>query len=116
MKSPSNEDPLQYDPSRIYIELIATGEHWSNADAAAWLLEETRKPVLAEIKLRSDEKSDAARETVALASTEYREHVAAMVEARRVANLARVRYDAVRMLAEMRRTEQATRRAEMQLV
>lgn len=108
-------DPTALDPARAYAEIISTGESWADAEAGASLLEETRKSVLAELKLRSDEKSDAARETVALASHNYRTHVETMVEARHKANLARVRYEAARTLAELRRTEAATRRVEMQL-
>ena len=110
-----DHDPLRLDGTRVYAELVATGTEWAEADAAASLLEETKKVTLAELKTRSGEKSDAARETEALASAPYRGHVEAMVAARRAANLARVKYDATKTLAEMRRTEAATRRVEMQL-
>ena len=59
--------------------------------------------------------SVAAAEKAAYASEKYYTHINAMVEARREANRARVRYDSLRVYAELRRTTEATRRAEMQL-
>lgn len=97
---------------RAYDALVKAGEEWADKDAAATLLEETRKSVLAKIKNESGEKSDAAKETIALCAGEYLAHVESMVEARRVANKARVRYDSAKTLAELRRSEEATRRAE----
>jgi hypothetical protein len=104
-----------FSPELVYAELLKSGEAWADADAAATLLEETLRSVRSELKLDSSEKSDAARETEALASPSFKAHVVSMVEARRVANRARVGYDAVRTLADLRRSEHATRRAEAQL-
>lgn len=102
------------DSDRAYEALVRAGDDWADKDAAANLLEEAKKSVLAEVKLSSaDLKSEAAKESVALASDTYRKHVASMIEARKQANRARVRYDAAKVLAEMRRSEESTRRAEM---
>lgn len=111
-------DPIldSFQPERIYAALVEAGNLWSDANAAADLMEETKKAVLSEIKLNVDEKSDAAKECAALASGRYREHVTAMVAARQQANRARVAYDAAKTLAELRRSEIATRRAELQFV
>jgi hypothetical protein len=103
------------DSDRAYEALVSAGEDWADKDAAANLLEETRKSVLAKLKNESDAKSDAARESEALMKQEYRVHVEAMIEARRQANRARVKYDSAKVLAEMRRSEESTRRAEMTL-
>lgn len=92
--------------------LVQAGEDWADKDAAATLLEETKKSVLAEIKAKAGAKSDAAAETIALCDKGYKEHIKSMVEARRVANRAKVRYDSAKTLAELRRSEEATRRAE----
>ena len=104
------------DGSKAYAELLDAGNDWCDKDAAADLLEEQKHSVLSEIKLSSDERSDAARETWARANFRYRQFLEAMIEARRLANRARVRYDAVKTLAELRRTEESTRRAELQFV
>lgn len=105
--------PDKLDSDRAYDALVKSGEDWADKDAAASLLEETKKTVLAKLKNEAGLKSDAANETVALATDDYRAHLEYMVEARRVANKARVRYDSAKTLAEMRRSEESTRRAEM---
>ena len=109
-------DAASFDPARMYHELLRTGGDWADKDAAASMYEEAKSSVLAELKCQSQEKSDAAKETEAKASTAYRQHIESMVEARREATHARVRYDAVKTLAEMRRTEQSNLRAELALV
>jgi hypothetical protein len=103
---------LEFDPNRIYHEIVTAGEEWSDKDAAANLLEETRKTILAELVNGTGAGSMAARESAALADPAYKLHITKMVSARKEANRAKVKYDAVRVLAEMRRTQESTRRAE----
>ncbi len=103
------------DADRIYEQVVKAGEEWSDLDAAASLMEETRKSVLAKLMNESPAASIAAKEMYALAEDEYRKHVAGMVQARKLANKARVRYDSAKILAELRRSEESTRRAEIQL-
>lgn len=102
----------EFEPEKIYHQIVAAGEEWTDKDAAANLLEETRKTVLAELVNSSGAGSVAARESAALADAAYKLHVTKMVAARKEANRAKVKYDAVRVLAEMRRTQESTRRAE----
>ncbi len=106
----------EFEPAKIYAALIESGSEWADAEHGAAILEETKSSVLAQLKTEAGAKSDAAAETQAKADPRYREHLEAMVNARRVANLARVRYDAAKVLAEARRTESANRRAEMHFV
>lgn len=101
-----------FDPERIYSTIVEAGEEWSDKDAAASLLEETRKTILAELVNAAEGSSMAAKEHQALADPAYRLHLTQMVSARKEANRAKVKYDAVRVLAEMRRTQESTRRAE----
>ena len=103
------------DPDHLYQRLVALGHEWSDADAAASALEETRKSVLAEVKLSCEGKTVAEREAQALAGVGYRDHVAAMVEARRKANRARVNYNVALVWADVVRSKEATARAEMTL-
>lgn len=105
-----------FDTDRAYAELMDAGNAWADALAAADLLDECRLSVLSECKLLSDEKSDAARETEARASTRFKGFLSEMIEARRIANRAKVKYDTLKTLAEMRRTEESTRRAELNFV
>lgn len=109
-------EPQPFDPDRIYHNIVGAGEAWADKEAAAELLEETRKTVLAElVNGLPANLSMAAREMTALADAAYRLHVTQMVAARKEANKARMRYDAVKVLAEMRRSQESTRRAEMRL-
>lgn len=103
------------DPQKIYESIIKAGEQWADAEAAAALLEETRKSVLAKLMNEAELTSIAGKEMVALGSDDYRKFVEGMVKARAAANKARVRYDSAKVLAELRRSEESTRRAEMQI-
>lgn len=103
------------DSDQIYSEVIKSGEAWADAEAAASLLEETRKSVLAKLMNESAVASVAGKEMLALGDPEYRKHVEGMVLARKAANKARVRYDSAKILAELRRSEESTRREEMRL-
>lgn len=104
---------MKLDSDRAYDALIKSGDDWADKDAAATLLEETKKSVLAKLKMEAAGKSDAASETIALCHPDYQAHLESMVEARRQAVRARVRYDSAKTLAELRRSEESTRRAEM---
>jgi hypothetical protein len=108
----------KFDPDRIYAKLIEVGHSWADKEAAAELLEETKKVVLAELTLvqLKAASSRAEAEQQALALPEYRDHLNSMTAARKAANRARVDYDSIRALMEMRRTQESTRRAEAQLV
>ena len=107
---------VEFDPSRIYLATVEAGEDWADKNAAAKLLEESKKSVLAEIMNSKTEHSTmAAKEAAALADPAYKLHLSQMAAARKVANIARVRYDAVKVMGENRRSQESTRRAEMAL-
>ena len=103
------------DPERIAHELSERGLTWADTNAAADALEEAKKSVLAQHTLAASGKSIAEREAWALGSEEYREHLTRMVEARRVANRARVKYDVYKTFIELERSRYSTERAAMQL-
>jgi len=100
-----------FDPDRIRTRLVEVGEEWAELDAAANVLEETRKTILAEIMLKC-EGSQAAKEMQALADPSYKLHVTKMVAARKEANRAKVKFETGKMWAELMRTRESTRRAE----
>jgi hypothetical protein len=104
-----------FDPDRIRARLVEVGEDWADKDAAATLLEETKKTVLAELMLKADGSSAAAKEMNALADPVYRLHVTNMVTARREANKAKIRWETGKTWAELRRSAESTKRAEMNL-
>ena len=101
--------------NELYDKLVKSGEDWAEKEAAASLLEESKKAVIAQIKVDSAASSDAAKETEALASAEYIEHVEQMVKARKAANVAKVNYEAQKTYVDLKRTAEANKRAEMRL-
>lgn len=104
------------DPNEVYDRLVELGEAWADANAAAALWEETQKSFLAQLTARASNgggRSHAAAQNDALGSNEYQKHCRNMVLARRDANKARVRYDSAKMWAELIRSANANRRAEM---
>lgn len=94
--------------------MVRLGISWAEKNAAADLLEESKKSVLAELAQKATG-GVAERERVALASDVYQAHLIAMVNARRDANIARVNYDGAKAWLEMARSVESTRRAEMTL-
>ena len=104
-----------FDPEAIFTKLSEAGEYWADCQAAAEMYEENKKTVLAQLMNDLDGSTNAERERQALASWLYVEHLEAMVGARKEAYKARVRYDSLKVLAEMRRTQESTRRAEANL-
>jgi hypothetical protein len=106
---------MSFDPDKAFDALVKAGEDWADKQAAADLLEETRKSVLAKLMIDAAAMTQGAKEMQALADPAYTDFVAGMVQARKAANKARVRYDSAKVLAELRRSQEATRRSEMNL-
>lgn len=106
---------LLKDPARFAQAIVRKGEAWADAEAAAALLEETRKTVLASEMAKQGDMPVSKAEMHALASDVYRKHVLSMVEARQAANKARVAYDGAKAMMELARSAEATRRAEITL-
>jgi len=102
-----------FDPNEIAERMRLAGEDWSDKDAAANLLEETKKSVLAELMNQAKGSSVAAKESEALADPAYKLHLANMVNARKDANRARVKYDCAKAWVELVRTAEASKRQEM---
>lgn len=100
-------------PDEILERLRIAGEEWADKDAAANALEETKKSVLSELLLQADGGTVAEREARAQANPGFRLHLINMVNARKEANRARVRYETGRIWAELVRTKESTKRAEM---
>lgn len=101
------------DPDEIYERLRLAGEEWADKDAAANALEETKATLLAELANQADASSEAAKKNIALADPVYKLHLTNMVTARKEANRAKVRYETGRIWAELKRTQESTKRAEM---
>jgi hypothetical protein len=99
------------------------GEDWADLDAAAYILKETKKSVLAEKKqklvdehaVRGVKLPDSHAERMVLASSDWREHVMAIAESNRKANHAWVRVEYIKMLDWERKDRNANARAEMRM-
>lgn len=108
---------MDFNPDKIYHEVTGAGEEWADKKAAYEALDDNTKSVLAEITGRyMDGKiSKAQAETMALSSRDYRDHLADLSKARSAFLRAQVKYDSLRMLVELRRSQESSRRAEMSL-
>jgi hypothetical protein len=102
---------------QIYHEVSTAGEDWADKKAAYEALDDNTKSVLAEITGRymDGKTAKGSAEAFALASKDYRDHLADVAKARHAFLRAQVKYDSIKMLAELRRTQESTRRAEMRL-
>jgi hypothetical protein len=90
-------------------------KQWVEADAAANLMEETKSAVLSQRMAALGDVPVSRAELTVKASAEWEEFVVAMVEARRLANLLKVKIEWLRMKFQEQSSEEATRRAEIRL-
>ena len=109
---------IHYGHAKVtYEELLARAgqlpQRPTGGTAAAVALEETKSTMLSkEInELRPMCSSHAEAESGAKASEGYRQHIDDMVEARRVANRARVKFDSMKAWVELARSKVASDRA-----
>lgn len=81
--------------SEVYLE---AAEDWCDKDAAAQLLEDTKSSIMSQkqVALGADLAVNRA-EQVVKASPDWHEYLEKIVEARRVANLAKVKLEYIRM-------------------
>ena len=105
------------DPHRLAHEMARRGEEWADADGAANALEETRQWLYSSIAAEylGQGKSAAQSELMAKGDPRYKEHLDAMVAARKAANRARVRYDTWRTHIDTMRSFESSRRAELNM-
>ena len=106
------------DPDAIYTQVLVAGEKWADLKGAYEALDDNTKSVLADITanfLDGQKMTKTEAEMRALASGDYKIHLASVKKARKEYLRAQVTYDSLRMLAELRRSEESTKRAEMNL-
>ena len=102
-------------PARLAGSIVSRGEMWGDLNGAANLLEETRGTLLAKLLKEHFDQPAWKAEALAKSDPRYEEHIKAMVDARRLADIARVRYDGAKAMGEFVRSAESTRRAEMQM-
>lgn len=105
------------DCDAIYREVLAAGEDWADKKAAYEALDDNTKSILADItsNFMDGKVSRTEAEMRALASGDYKQHLASVKAARKAWLMAQVKYDSLKMLADLRRSEESSRRAEMKL-
>lgn len=108
---------MSLDPEAIYKEVTDAGEDWADKKSAYEMLDDNTKSVLADItsNFMDGRMSKTEAEMRALASGEYKNHLASVSAARKAWLKAQVRYDSLKMLAELKRSQESTRRQEMRL-
>lgn len=104
------------DNQPISEQYARAGLDWADKEAAASILEDTRSAHLAEMVTKVIEANPGMAlnraESTVKASPEWREYVTSTVEARRVANRAKIKLDYLRMRAQ----EEMSRAANERLV
>src|SRR5271154_904464 len=101
----------------MYRALLESGETWADTKSAYHALDSASSSVLADLTQfhRSENVSRAEAETVARASSAYKDHLNSVAAANRAFLRAEVKYKSLQTLIELRRSEESTRRAEMKI-
>ena len=101
-----------YDPQVIYEKLIESGNDWADKKSAFMAYDDFTKSVLSECIGRAEGKSMTERTESARNDPIYIDHLKSLGIARKAWLLSEVKYKSVQALADGRRTEASTRRAE----
>lgn len=88
---------------------------WVEADSAATLLEESKSAVLAKMMADEGDMPVSRAEMNVKASTQWKDYIQSMVEARQKAALLKVQLEYIRMKFSEWQSYEATKRAEMKL-
>lgn len=101
----------------IYHELQKAGEDWADKKAAFNALDRNTKSVLSDVLVSFMDSglSRAESEARSHASSAYKNHLASVAVAEKAFLQAQVLWNNLQTLAELRRSEESTRRAEMKL-
>lgn len=104
-------------PDQMAHTLSERGHDWADKEAAAQAFEETRKPLRAKLASHflGEGKAISASEILAEAHPEYQAHVDSMTKARGLALKAKVHYETFKTYVELWRTQESTKRAEMNI-
>lgn len=105
------------DPTAIRERLVTSGEEWAEKEAAASWLEDSRKSVRAQLAMTHLKVAGSMgkAELMAEADQEYVQHLEKTIQARKLANIAKVNYEGNKVWVDLVRSLEATRRQEMNL-
>jgi hypothetical protein len=103
-------------PEEAYHKMVEAGEKWADLNSAAEVLKSTRESLKSQLILDflPPAKTIARATAMAEASQRYMDHLHAMAKAGKESNIAKVNYDALRVMIDLQRTAESTRRAELQ--
>lgn len=90
-------------------------DDWADKEAAAQLLEDTKSAVMAQKQATLGDLPVNRAEQIIKATPEWYDHIKTVVEARRVANMAKVNLEYIRMKFTEWNNEEANHRAEARL-
>lgn len=96
-------------------EFRLIAKQWVEADAAATLLEETKSAFLSQRMLALGEVPVSRAEMAVKGSAEWSGHVESIVQARKAANLLKVKLEWIRMRHSEQMSREATERTERKL-
>jgi|CXWL01.1.fsa_nt_gi hypothetical protein len=99
----------------IFAKIQTAGDDWADKKAAFCALDDMTSTVRADLATDYYASCGSKGEAVerALASPRMKDHLASVAGARRAWLLAEVKFKNLQLLAELRRSEESTRRAEM---
>lgn len=95
---------------------MKSGEDYADKKSAYLLLDSMTKPVLSECFKRSAGSSATEKRELMFSDNQYTDHLDSVANARRSFLLSEVSYRSMQALADARRTEASTRRAEAKYV
>lgn len=102
----------------LYEQFRIAALEWTDAEAAASLLEDTKSAVMSEMMgkaMAEGAKSIAAAEQAVKSTQEWRDHVTSIIEARQVANRAKVEVEYIKMRFQEHMSQEANARIEVRL-
>lgn len=92
------------------------GEEWADKEAAAQLLEDSKSAVMAQWQTELGEMPVNRAEQTVKASPKWMGYIVDTVNARKAANLAKVRLEAIRMKAMEYQAKEANQRTELRIL
>lgn len=92
------------------------GEEWADAEAAAQLLEDSKSSVMAQWQTELGDLPVNRAEQTVKASARWRGYIQDTVDARKAANIAKVRLEVVRMRAMEHQAKEANQRTELRIL
>lgn len=102
-------------PNDLAEELRLAGIAMAETEAAAAMIEDTRRHLRAKLMSESECHSIAKAEMIAESSLFYKDHIEKGIRLRENATIAKVRYETLKIKIELIRSLEATNRAQMKL-